>query len=85
MNNKKNKKNNRPKEEKIMDNSIMDLSEYKKRKTFSPRVNLSFVDMVFDKNKRNCTYEKYDKNYKSTSEEDEIFKEMTRRRKGDNK
>ena len=60
-----------------------DLDDYfMKNKTFTPTINLSFIDMILDKNKRKCVYTKYDKKYESNPEEDEIFREMTRRRRG---
>ena len=52
------------------------------KKTFNPTIDLPFMDMVLDKNKRKCVYTKYDKKYESNPEEDEIFREMTRRRRG---
>lgn len=77
-----NKNKSNSKEEKKLNNLIMDLNEYKKNKSFNPTINLSFIDMVFDKNKRNSVYKEYDEKYESTVEEDEIFKRMTKRRKG---
>lgn len=60
-----------------------DLDDYfMKNKTFNPTIDLPFMDMVLDKNKRKCVYAKYDKKYESNPEEDEIFREMTRRRRG---
>lgn len=60
-----------------------DLDDYfMKNKTFTPTIDLPFMDMVLDKNKRKCVYTKYDKKYESNPEEDEIFREMTRRRRG---
>lgn len=79
----KNNKNNK-KEEDIVESMVLELKEYKKNKTFNPTIDLPFMDMVLDKNKRKCVYAKYDKKYESNLEEDEIFREMTKRRKGDN-
>lgn len=52
---------------------VMQMSNYRKE---SPAIEISLVDMLFDKNKRECIYNKYDKNYFSTREEDEIFQDM---------
>lgn len=79
----KNSKKNK-KEDDIVENAILKLEEYKKNKAFNPTINLPFMDMILNRNKRNSIYTKYDKKYKSTSEEDKIFREMTKRRKGDN-
>lgn len=42
----------------------------------NPAIEISLVDMLFDRNKRECIYNQYDKNYLSTQEEDEIFQDM---------
>ncbi|MCD3322056.1 hypothetical protein G8V07_16390 [Clostridium botulinum D/C] len=52
---------------------VLELSDYRKS---NPSIKLSFVEMLFDKEKRQAIYAKYDKNYQSTKEEDEIYNEM---------
>jgi len=52
---------------------VMQMSNYKNG---NPTIEISLVDMLFDKNKRECIYNQYDKNYLSTHEEDEIFEDM---------
>lgn len=52
---------------------VLELSNYKKN---DPSIHIPFVDMLFDKEKRTAIYVKYDKNYQSTKEEDEIYNEM---------
>jgi len=52
---------------------VMQMSNYKNVK---PAIEISLIDMLFDKNKRECIYNQYDKNYASTQEEDEIFQDM---------
>ena len=39
------------------------------------------IDPILDKDKRECIYAKYDQKYESNAEEDEIFREMAKRRK----
>lgn len=52
---------------------VMQMSNYRKE---SPAIEISLVDMLFDRSKREYIYNKYDKNYFSTQEEDEIFQDM---------
>ena len=54
-------------------NMVMQMRNYKNE---NPAIEISLVDMLFDKNKRECIYNQYDKNYFSTQEEDEIFEDM---------
>lgn len=54
-------------------NMVMQMSDYKNE---NPSIEISLLDMLFDKNKRECIYNQYDKNYFSTREEDEIFQDM---------
>lgn len=39
-------------------------------------IKVPLVDMIFDPEKRKVIYRKYDKEYSSSKEEDEIFEEM---------
>ena len=41
----------------------------------------SFYDMVFDKQKRQETYDYYDKTYEETEDEKEIFRIMSSKRR----
>lgn len=59
--------------------TVIKLHEDNKQLAENPTIDISFADMLFDKNKRLATYAKYDKNYESTIE-DEIFNEMNSRR-----
>ena len=68
-------------EDDAMKSDVLDLNKYKENKSFNLVIDIPFIDMILDKNKRQCIYKKYDKNYKSSTEEDEIFKQMTARRK----
>ena len=45
-----------------------------------PKTPASFLEMVFDRKKRQETYDYYDKNYQETEEEKEIFRIMSSRR-----
>jgi|GEM_PF-4591178 len=58
---------------------VLDLEQIKGSKEFSPSLKVPFLDMIFDKNKKQAIYENYDKNYKESKEEEEIFKLMTAR------
>lgn len=59
---------------------VLDLNTIKESKSFNPSIQIPFVDMVFDKEKRQAIYRKYDKKYEENEDEEEIFKQMTARR-----
>lgn len=59
---------------------VLDLQKIKSSKEFNPSLQIPFLDMIFDKEKRQAIYEKYDKNYEENEDEEEIFKKMTARR-----
>ncbi|WP_313232117.1 hypothetical protein [Tissierella praeacuta] len=52
--------------------TVIKLHKDNKQLAENPTIDISFADMLFDKNKRLATYAKYDKNYESTIE-DEIL------------
>lgn len=52
---------------------VVELQKYRNE---SPDIEISLVDMLFDKNKRKCIYKQYDDIYSSTEEEEEIYEEM---------
>ncbi len=60
--------------------TVIKLHKNNKQLVENPAINISLVDMLFDENKRLATYAKYDKNYESTIEEDEIFNDMNLRK-----
>lgn len=53
--------------------TLLKLLDYRKN---NPTIYIPFIDMLFDEEKRTEIYVKYDKNYQSTKEEDEIYNEM---------
>lgn len=61
--------------------AILQLDKYRD-KNFDPSIDsFSFIDMLFDKEKRQATYRHYDSIYVETDEEKSIFEEMSARRK----
>ena len=60
--------------------NVIELKEYKDIKK-SEIKSYSILDMIMNPQKRKEVYDYYDKHYKSTKEEDEIFKEWQNRRK----
>ncbi|HCL4455010.1 TPA: hypothetical protein N2D10_003033 [Clostridium botulinum] len=59
---------------------VLDLNTIKESKSFNPSIQIPFIDMVFDKEKRQAVYKKYDRKYEENEDEEEIFKQMTARR-----
>lgn len=54
--------------------SAIELDKYRVKE--NPAIEIPFVDMLFDKGKRQAMYEKYDEMYEETAEEREIFEAM---------
>ncbi len=64
----------------ICDDDDCIIQMIKKVKEETPNIQIPFLDMIFDKEKRQTTYKKYDKNYEEIKDEEDIFKQMTIRR-----
>ncbi|MBU3098761.1 MULTISPECIES: hypothetical protein [Clostridium] len=52
---------------------VVQLANYNRQ---DPTINISLIDMIFNKENRKVMYAKYDKNYQSTKEEDDIYNDM---------